>query len=190
MAMAAMTRAAMGSAQDHPRVALRTRPIRSTGDRPGGPARRVRRHRREPDSRRVRDLPRPAGRRATDRQAAGVRDQPDGRLPLSRPSLRFAQEVRPRRRPGSGEHSSHRYARPPAAPERQRPCPGGRRPRRGPAGCHLEPATRQIANQLRSLLREYYPSALAAADGWKNGLCRTEVREVLRAAPTPTARPG
>jgi hypothetical protein len=34
------------------------------------------------------------------------------------------------------------------------------------------------------------PSALAAADGWKNGLCRTEVREVLRAAPTPTARPG
>lgn len=28
----------------------------------------------------------------------------------------------------------------------------------------------QIANQLRSLLREYYPSALAAADVWKNGL--------------------
>ncbi len=44
----------------------------------------------------------------------------------------------------------------------------------------------QIANQLRSLLREYYPSALAAADGWKNGLCRPEVREILRAAPTPT----
>lgn len=44
----------------------------------------------------------------------------------------------------------------------------------------------QIANQLRSLLREYYPSALAAADGWKNGLCRPEVREALRAAPTPT----
>lgn len=44
----------------------------------------------------------------------------------------------------------------------------------------------QIANQLRSLLREYYPSALAAADSWKNGLCRPEVREILRAAPTPT----
>ncbi|MER5795812.1 IS110 family transposase [Streptomyces sp. NPDC001980] len=44
----------------------------------------------------------------------------------------------------------------------------------------------QIANQLRSLLREYYPSALATADGWKNGLCRPEVREVLRSAPTPT----
>ncbi|WTJ47693.1 IS110 family transposase [Streptomyces atratus] len=44
----------------------------------------------------------------------------------------------------------------------------------------------QIANQLRSLLREYYPSALTAADVWKNGLCRPEVREILRAAPTPT----
>jgi transposase len=44
----------------------------------------------------------------------------------------------------------------------------------------------QIANQLRSLLREYYPAALAAADGWKNGLCRPEIREILKAAPTPT----
>ncbi len=44
----------------------------------------------------------------------------------------------------------------------------------------------QLANQLRSLLREYYPAALAAADAWKNGLCRPEMRELLRAAPTPT----
>lgn len=44
----------------------------------------------------------------------------------------------------------------------------------------------QIANQLRSLLREYYPSALAAFEPWKNGLCRPEAHEVLELAPTPT----
>ncbi|MGP3922352.1 IS110 family transposase [Streptomyces sp. 8N616] len=44
----------------------------------------------------------------------------------------------------------------------------------------------QISNQLRSLLREYYPAALAAFDPWKNGLCRPEAREILKAAPTPT----
>ncbi|RKN61379.1 IS110 family transposase [Streptomyces klenkii] len=43
----------------------------------------------------------------------------------------------------------------------------------------------QTANQLRSLLREYYPSALAAFEPWKNGLCRPEARELLKAAPTP-----
>ena len=44
----------------------------------------------------------------------------------------------------------------------------------------------QIANQLRSLLREYYPAALAAFADWKNGLCRPEARALLKAAPTPT----
>ncbi|MFE1851296.1 IS110 family transposase [Streptomyces sp. NPDC002387] len=44
----------------------------------------------------------------------------------------------------------------------------------------------QIANQLRSLLREYYPAALTAVEAWKNGLCRPEAREVLRLAPTPS----
>ncbi|MFE5485649.1 IS110 family transposase [Streptomyces sp. NPDC056527] len=44
----------------------------------------------------------------------------------------------------------------------------------------------QISNQLRSLLREYYPSALAAFDPWRNGLCRREAQELLKAAPTPT----
>ncbi|MEU5525283.1 IS110 family transposase [Streptomyces sp. NPDC047860] len=43
----------------------------------------------------------------------------------------------------------------------------------------------QIANQLRSLLREYYPSALEAFAKWANGLCRPEARELLKAAPTP-----
>jgi hypothetical protein len=43
----------------------------------------------------------------------------------------------------------------------------------------------QISNQLRSLLREYYPSALAAFEPWKNGLCRREAHELLKAAPTP-----
>ncbi|MFH9350214.1 IS110 family transposase [Kitasatospora sp. NPDC017646] len=44
----------------------------------------------------------------------------------------------------------------------------------------------QIANQLRSLLREYYPSALEAFAKWDNGLCRPEARELLKIAPTPT----
>ncbi|MFC8013230.1 IS110 family RNA-guided transposase [Streptomyces cinereoruber] len=44
----------------------------------------------------------------------------------------------------------------------------------------------QIANQLRSLLREYYPAALAAAESWKRGLCRPEAHALLRLAPTPT----
>jgi transposase len=44
----------------------------------------------------------------------------------------------------------------------------------------------QISNQLRSLLREYYPAALVAFEPWKNGLCRPEAVEVLKAAPTPS----
>ncbi|MFD3422637.1 IS110 family RNA-guided transposase [Streptomyces decoyicus] len=43
-----------------------------------------------------------------------------------------------------------------------------------------------IANQLRSLLREFYPSVLEAVATWSNGLCRPEARELLRLAPTPT----
>jgi hypothetical protein len=47
----------------------------------------------------------------------------------------------------------------------------------------------QISNQLRSLLRGYYPSALAAFEPWRNGLCRPEAQEILKLAPTP-ARAG
>ena len=43
----------------------------------------------------------------------------------------------------------------------------------------------QLANQLRSLLREYYPAALDAFAPWTNGLCRPEARELLKPAPTP-----
>ncbi len=43
----------------------------------------------------------------------------------------------------------------------------------------------QMANQLRSLLREYYPAALAAFELWKNGLRRPEAREILKTVPTP-----
>jgi transposase len=43
----------------------------------------------------------------------------------------------------------------------------------------------QASNQLRSLLREYYPSALDAFAPWQNGLCRPEARELLKLAPTP-----
>lgn len=44
----------------------------------------------------------------------------------------------------------------------------------------------QHSNQLRSLLRECYPSALDAFATWQNGLCRPEARERLRLAPTPS----
>ncbi|WP_326693217.1 IS110 family transposase (plasmid) [Streptomyces sp. NBC_01795] len=43
----------------------------------------------------------------------------------------------------------------------------------------------QLANQLRLLLREYYPAALDAFAKWTNGLCRPEAREPLKTAPTP-----
>ncbi|CAG6392199.1 transposase [Actinacidiphila cocklensis] len=43
----------------------------------------------------------------------------------------------------------------------------------------------QVANQLRSLLREYYPAALDAFAKWDNGLCRPEARELMKLAPTP-----
>lgn len=44
----------------------------------------------------------------------------------------------------------------------------------------------QVGNQLRSLLREYYPAALTAVAHWKNGLCRPEALALLKVAPTPT----
>ncbi len=43
----------------------------------------------------------------------------------------------------------------------------------------------QIANQARSLLREYYPAALEAFQSRKGGLTRPDARQVLTMAPTP-----
>lgn len=43
----------------------------------------------------------------------------------------------------------------------------------------------QVANQLRSLLREHYPAALEAFAKWDNSLCRPEARELMKLAPTP-----
>jgi transposase len=43
----------------------------------------------------------------------------------------------------------------------------------------------QIGNQLRSLLREYFPAALEAFQDLKGGLGRTDARTILAAAPTP-----
>ncbi|MDQ1031679.1 transposase [Streptomyces umbrinus] len=45
----------------------------------------------------------------------------------------------------------------------------------------------QLANQLRSLLREFFPSALAAFQVKNVGLAHPEARAVLAAAPTPAA---
>jgi transposase len=43
----------------------------------------------------------------------------------------------------------------------------------------------QMSNQIRSLMREFYPAALDAFATWQNPLCRPEAREILRVAPTP-----
>ncbi|GGR59647.1 IS110 family transposase [Streptomyces eurythermus] len=43
----------------------------------------------------------------------------------------------------------------------------------------------QVANQVRSLLREYYPAALLAFQGKQGGLTRADARVILTLAPTP-----
>ncbi len=43
----------------------------------------------------------------------------------------------------------------------------------------------QAANQVRSLLREYYPTALHAFQGKEGGLTRADARTILTLAPTP-----
>lgn len=45
-------------------------------------------------------------------------------------------------------------------------------------------ARQQTANQLRSVLRQFYP-LLQVGAVWQNGLTRPEIRELLRIAPTP-----
>jgi transposase len=44
----------------------------------------------------------------------------------------------------------------------------------------------QLANQVRSLLREYYPAALLAFQGKQGGLTRPDTRIMLTLAPTPS----
>lgn len=46
-------------------------------------------------------------------------------------------------------------------------------------------ARQQLANQVRSLLRNYYPAALDAFLSKQNGLIRPDTRIILSAAPTP-----
>ncbi|GHG04393.1 mini-circle putative transposase for IS117 [Streptomyces filamentosus] len=46
-------------------------------------------------------------------------------------------------------------------------------------------ARQQVANQVRSLLREYYPAALLAFQGKQGGLTRADARVILTLAPTP-----
>jgi transposase len=45
----------------------------------------------------------------------------------------------------------------------------------------------RVSNELRSLLREYYPAFLAAFKGQTSGLTSRQARAMLRIAPTPTA---
>jgi hypothetical protein len=62
-------------------------------------------------------------------------------------------------------------------PARSRSSPA---PSRTPCG----PGSK-LANQVRSLLRNYYPAALEAFLGKQNGLIRPETRTILAMAPTP-----
>lgn len=48
-------------------------------------------------------------------------------------------------------------------------------------------ARQTLVNQVRSLLREYYPAAIEAFAGKQFGLARPEARAVLAAAPTPAS---
>ncbi|BBZ53077.1 mini-circle putative transposase for IS117 [Mycolicibacterium phocaicum] len=43
----------------------------------------------------------------------------------------------------------------------------------------------QVGNQIRDLLKEFYPAALVAFDGLDGGLARPDARAILTAAPTP-----
>lgn len=45
----------------------------------------------------------------------------------------------------------------------------------------------QLVNQVRSLLRDYFPAALDAFQGKQHGLARPEARAVLATAPTPAS---
>jgi transposase len=51
-------------------------------------------------------------------------------------------------------------------------------------------ATNQLVNQVRSLLREYYPAAIDAFAGKEHGLARADARAVLSTAPTPAQAAG
>ncbi|MEV6341726.1 IS110 family transposase [Nocardia vinacea] len=49
-------------------------------------------------------------------------------------------------------------------------------------------ARQRLSNQIRDLLKDYYPAALAASAGLpEGGLTRRDIRAVLAAAPTPSA---
>ena len=80
------------------------------------------------------------------------------------------------RRPGDDDNPAGEPDRTPAWPA---PTPSSRR-----AQQDATRTRRQIANQLRSLLREYHPAALAVVEPWKHGLCRPEAHELLKPALT------
>ena len=136
---------------------------------------------------RDRDPPRPAGRRAARHRPPGLRDQPDGRRPLPRPVPPARKQVRPRRRDGPGQHPAHRRRHAPPAASRHRARAGHRGPGPRAPGRHL--AAHRTPQELRSLLREYYPALLA-------GVRRHSAREpghrrppaVLAIAPDPGRR--
>ncbi|BBZ54642.1 hypothetical protein MPHO_16340 [Mycolicibacterium phocaicum] len=48
----------------------------------------------------------------------------------------------------------------------------------------------QVGNQIRDLLKEFYPAALVAFDGLDGGLARPDARAILTAAPTRPRPPS
>ena len=119
-------------------------------------------------------------------RATGRKIYPINPLAASRYRARIGVggEVRRHRRAAAGEHHPHR-------PAAHRPLP---------ADTELAQAVRvlaraqqdavwarqQIGNQIRDLLNDFYPGAIAAfADLPEGGLARPDARTILAAAPTP-----
>ena len=128
--------------------------------------------------------PRPAGRLPARHRPPGLRDQPDGRVPLPRPALGR------RKKSDAGTRWCWPTSCAPTrrAPQRCPPTPSLPRPSRcSPAPSRTRSGHRTDAhNKLRSLLREYYPAlpgrvrAPSAA-----AVCAPSARALLAAAPTP-----
>ena len=153
---------------------------------PAGSARRYGDTAERPDPGRDRDLPRPAGRVPADRQAPRVY----AINPMAAARYRDRHSVwRKKSDPGDALVLANILRTDMHA---HRPLPDDSDLARAVAvlARAQQDATwnrQQIANQLRSLLREYFPGPLAAFADAGNGLCRPEARSSW---PPPPRRPG
>ena len=132
-----------------------------------------------------RNRPRPVRRGVARDRPGDLSDQPAGGLALSGPVLGVGGQIRCHRRGAAGQHRAHRRRRAPPIARRHRTGPGD--PGAGPRPAGRGVGTSAIGNQIRALLKDFYPAALVAfADLPDGGLARADARTILAAAPTPT----